>query len=207
MDKPYHILIIDDHTLFADGLQNIIVKNNLGIISGIVNNGKDLLCKLNSFVPDLIILDINMPILNGIEATKIILVKYPNIKILIISMREEIKTIKELKALGISGYLTKFIGESDLIEAIENIKNNIPYFPVLDDYNKIILNKKEGFINLTNSEIKVIHLVVDGFTSKEIAEQLNLSLHTVNTHRKNISRKTSLKNTVALIDFVKEKGL
>ena len=165
------------------------------------------MCRLNSFVPELIILDINMPILNGIEASKIIREKYPNIKVLIISMREEIKTIKELKEIGVSGYLTKFIGENDLIQAIENIKNNVPYFPILDEYNKITLNKKEDFLNLTSSEIKVIHLVIEGFTSKEIAEQLNLSLHTVNTHRKNISRKTSLKNTFALLNFVKEKGL
>lgn len=207
MEKSYNIFIVDDHTLFCDGLQNIIDRNQIGVVTAILNNGKSLLSHLNLSIPDLIILDLNMPELNGFEATKKIRKNYPSIKILVVSMKEEIKLIKELKTMGISGYLTKFIGESDLIEAVENIKNGNPHFPILDHFDKTLLEKKKDNINITESEIRIMRLVIEGFSSKEIADQLNLSVHTVNTHRKNIIRKTSLKNTAAMMNFVKKNGL
>ncbi|TDE45452.1 response regulator transcription factor [Flavobacterium rhamnosiphilum] len=207
MEKSYNIFIVDDHTLFCDGLQNIIDRNQIGVVTAILNNGKSLLSHLNLSIPDLIILDLNMPELNGFEATKKIRKNYPGIKILVVSMKEEIKLIKELKTMGISGYLTKFIGESDLIEAVENIKNGNPHFPILDHFDKTLLEKKKDNINITESEIRIMRLVIEGFSSKEIAGQLHLSVHTVNTHRKNIIRKTSLKNTAAMMNFVKKNGL
>ena len=207
MEKSYHIFIVDDHTLFCDGLQNIIDRNQIGVVTAILNNGKSLLSSLNLSIPDLIILDLNMPELNGVEVTKKIRKNYPSIKILVVSMKEEIKLIKELKTMGISGYLTKFIGESDLIEAVENIKNGNPHFPILDHFDKTLQEKKKDSINITESEIRIMRLIIEGFSSKEIADQLNLSVHTVNTHRKNIIRKTSLKNTVAMINFFKKNGL
>jgi DNA-binding NarL/FixJ family response regulator len=207
MEKPYNIFIVDDHTLFCDGLQNIIDRNQIGVVTAILTNGKSLLSHLNLSFPDLIILDLNMPELNGFEATEKIRKNYPSIKILVVSMKEEIKLIKELKTMGVSGYLTKFIGESDLIEAIENIKKGNPHFPILDHFDKTLEEKKNDSINITKSEIRIMRLVVEGFSSKEIADQLNLSVHTVNTHRKNIIRKTSLKNTVAMMNFVKKNGI
>lgn len=207
MEKSYNIFIVDDHTLFCDGLQNIIDRNQIGVVTAILNNGKSLLSHLNLSIPDLIILDLNMPELNGFEATKKIRKNYPGIKILVVSMKEEIKLIKELKIMGISGYLTKFIGESDLIEAVENIKNGNPHFPILDHFDKTLLEKKKDNINITESEIRIMRLVIEGFSSKEIAGQLHLSVHTVNTHRKNIIRKTSLKNTASMMNFVKKNGL
>jgi two-component system nitrate/nitrite response regulator NarL len=207
MEKPYSIFIADDHTLFCDGLQNIIEKNKIGIVAATFNNGKSLLSHLNLSIPDLVILDINMPEVNGLEATKIIRKNYPKIKILIVSMKEEIKMIKELKTIGISGYLTKFIGEFDLIEAIENIKKGNLYFPILDNFDNTLQEKKNYSINITESEIRIMRLVIEGFSSKEIADQLNLSVHTVNTHRKNIIRKTSFKNTIEMINYAKKNGI
>lgn len=195
MEKIYSIFIADDHTLFCDGLQNIIEKNKIGTVTATFNNGKSLLAHFNLSIPDLIILDINMPDLNGLEASKIICEKYPGIKILVVSMKEEIKMIKELKTIGVSGYLTKFIGAFDLIEAVENIKKGNLYFPILDNFDKTTQEKKSDAINITGSEIIIMKLVINGFSSKEITEQLHLSIHTINTHRKNIIRKASFKST------------
>lgn len=200
MKKSYTIFIVDDHQLFSDGIQNIIEKNDLGVVKATLKNGKMLFLKLNSEVPDLVILDINMPEMDGFEVAKKLQSNYPEVKIVVISMKEERSTILRMKQFGVKGYLSKLLGVDELIEAITAIKNDILFFPILDKFSKFNTNNNK--IQFTDGELRVVHCLTEGNSSKEIADKLNLSIHTVNTHRKNILRKTEQKSTVSLVSYL-----
>ncbi len=199
----YDIVIADDHKLIISGINHIISTNNLGKIVGEVNNGKQLLQFLQNTTVDLVIIDINMPELNGIEAAKKIIELYPTISILMLSQFENIELIKKLKAIGIKGYLSKNFEITELITAIDTIKNDDVFFPSLDGEGLIL--KKDKF-HLSTREIEIISLIAKGKTSKEIANELFLSEYTIDTHRKNCMRKLEVNSIVTLLNSAKELG-
>lgn len=203
MTNQYNIAIADDHKLILSGIRNIILDNNLGNIVGEVNNGLQMLKLLQVQKVNLIILDINMPELNGIETAKKVIDIYPEISILMLSQYENLELIKELKNNGVKGYLSKNFETNQLIQSIEAIKQNNVYFPSIDIENNISKIDKN---NLTSREIEVITLISLGKTSKEIANQLFLSQYTVETHRKNCMRKLEVSSTINLMNIAKEKG-
>lgn len=199
----YDIVIADDHKLIISGINHIISTNKLGKIIGEVNNGKQLLQFLQNTTVDLVIIDINMPELNGIEAAKKIIELYPTISILMLSQFENIELIKKLKAIGIKGYLSKNFEITELITAIDTIKNDDVFFPSLDGEGLIL--KKDKF-HLSTREIEIISLIAKGKTSKEIANELFLSEYTIDTHRKNCMRKLEVNSIVNLLNSAKELG-
>jgi two-component system nitrate/nitrite response regulator NarL len=167
------IILADDHILFAESLQQIInSKPNLEVVE-IVNNGKLLLQVLNRITPELIILDVNMPFLNGIEAAKIIKKNTPQIKILVLSMRSEKSIIRSFFDLNVEGFLPKDICASDLIESINDVLSGKKV------YNEDFFHQNEKTTDkeklITRREKEIIQLIIEGFSSKEIAEQLLLS--------------------------------
>jgi len=203
MDAIYKIIIADDHQLICSAIEQIITDNFLSTEIVKVNDGKQVLEKLNSFQANLIILDINMPNLNGLETADIILSRYPNMKILVVSQNENYSLIKKLKDLGVKGYLPKTFEQELLIEAIYSILHEKLFFPLNETKNETL----KDIYNLTAREIEVIFLIVKGMNTKEIAASLDISAYTVDTHRKNISRKTGAKTPVNLILLLDEMGL
>lgn len=203
MRNTQRILIADDHNLIISGIVTIIENNKLGEIVAKVNDGKELLLKLNSTSVNLIILDINMPNLNGIETAEKILARYPLMKILIISQYENLELIKKLKLMGVKGYLSKTFEEELFIEAIKNIHKGMDFFPLLEIKKDV---NSTNIYNLTNREVEVINLISNELSTKEIAKTLFLSEYTIQTHRKNIIRKTGAKTTIAFLNLSKELG-
>lgn len=203
IENQYNIAIADDHRLILSGIRNIILDNNLGNIIGEVNNGLQMLQLLQNKKPNLVILDVNMPELNGVQTAKKITEMYPNISILMLSQYENIQLIKELKAIGVKGYLSKNFEIDQLIDSIETIKQGREYFP---SFTQEYLSLNKDKINLTSREIEVLSLIALGEKSKEIACQLFLSQYTVDTHRKNLMRKLDVNSVSGLLNVARDLG-
>lgn len=203
MSNLYNIAIADDHKLILSGIRNIVLDNKLGTIVGEANNGFQLLQILQHTKINLVILDINMPEMNGVQTAKKIVEIYPEIAILILSQYENIELIKELKSIGIKGYLSKNFESEQLIEGIKTIRENGNYFPLL---NQEHFTFKKDYTQLTAREIEILSFIAEGKTSKEISYQLNLSQYTVETHRKNCMRKLEVNSIVQLVNVAKDKG-
>ena len=197
------IIIADDHRLICTAVEQIINDNFINTEIVKVYDGKQVIEKLNSFQANLIILDINMPNLNGLETAEIILSRYPNMKILVVSQNENSSLVKKLKVMGAKGFLPKTFDQELLIEAIQSILNDQLFFP-LDEIKNDILKDK---YNLTAREIEVIYLIIKGMNTKEMAAYLKISPYTVDTHRKNIACKTGAKTPINLILLLDEMGL
>lgn len=205
MDKR-RILLVDDHQLVIDGLKGFIDGLKSVTVVGEVNNGQDAITYTEILSPDLILMDIDMPIMSGIQATQEIKKKYPNVLIIIISMHNEKGLIKKLISFGADGYLLKNSTKEDVLKAIEHVLLGGKYFSdeVIDSLeDKIdVNNSKSQLINqLTEREIEIIRLVAEGLTNKQIGEKLFISHRTVDTHRTNLMKKLNTNNVAGLIRF------
>ena len=211
--KKTNILIADDHQLVIDGIKSMLVAETQYVFKNEANNGQQALeiIKVNPFDFQLLITDVSMPLLGGIELCKIIKTEYPHIKVLILSMHNSVSVIKDALAAEADGYMLKNTGQSELIHGIDRIIGNGTYFS--QDILPIILNQfqKEKTILakpiLTQREKEVLELIVQEFTSKEIAEKLFISKQTIDSHRINIMQKTDCQNLVGLIKFAIHSGL
>lgn len=197
------IIIADDHTLFADGLEQIIQSLEDFEVIAKVTDGKMLLQKLNRAVPDIILMDINMPYLNGMEAAEKILRLFPKIKIIFISMYSSVKLVDEAKNIGASGFIIKNITAPELKEAIISVKNGTTIYPgpALPGNSSTPPNDDPFLLQykLTPKEVQIIKLIKEGNATKQVATLLELSTYTIETHRKNINRKLSVRSTAELI--------
>lgn len=207
----YNIIIADDHKMLSDGLETIIHESGLGVVMAKVNNGKDLLRKLNSTQVALVILDVNMPVMDGLEAAEFIKLRYPQVKILVVSQHESIAVIEKFRSLNVEGYLPKSMERADLVNAIEKIKNNEKVFftpeDVSDKKGKQLLFLNNDKYNLSEREYEIVLMIVKGMTTRQIAQKLYLSEYTVETHRKNIGRKTGAHNPAAIVKFAMENKI
>lgn len=209
--KPYRIILADDHILLRNALRTSIESvPDLKVIAE-VSDGMELLEFLTTLQPDLIVLDISMPNMRGIEAAQEIKKYYPGIKILILTMHKSEEHLREALAAGVDGYLLKENAYEDLIKAIRTIQQGKRYISnlVLTEVKEIILQDKgwsrqTGF--LSTREIVVLKLMAEGKSSRKIADLLFISVPTVNRHRFNIKRKLSLKSNADLIKYAIEKG-
>lgn len=207
-----NILIVDDHQLVIDGLKSMLANEKSYIIKGEALNGQQALEMIVSKPNDyqLIVTDITMPLMSGIELCKIVKEQFPHIKVLILSMHNSITIVKDALNAEADGYMLKNTGQDEFIKAIERILGDGTYFS--QDILPIILNlfqkeKKETLKNsLTQREKEVLELIVQEYTSKEIAEMLFISKQTVDTHRINIMQKTDCKTLVGLIKYAIQSG-
>ena len=191
--RTIRLMIVDDHELFLKGIESVLEKESYIRLTGVFNNAQSALKALKNEVPDLLITDISMPEMNGVEFINAIKKQYPNLKILVVSM---FKQKQELK--GIQGYLLKETGYSELITAIQDVvwhhktymhKDVDTALPKLE-FNKTILTKREQ---------EIVKLIAKELTSDEIAEHLFLSRHTIDTHKKNIFQKLQVNTVTGLI--------
>jgi len=206
--KPYRILLADDHSLLREAIK-ISIEEVPGLkVIGEAGDGVDLMRLLSRTTPDLIILDISMPNLPGLDAAKIIKARNPDIKILILTMHKSGEFLRRALAVGIEGYLLKENALADLVTAIETIRRGGNYISSLLG-GKILREgiglRLSGEV-LSPREIEILKLVAQGKSSKEIADSLSLSIMTVYNHRVNIKNKLNLKKNAELVRYAIEKG-
>jgi len=212
-EKKYTILLADDHTLIRLGIRNLISNNSALSVIGEVGDGEALLEFLKTTQPDLLILDISMPKLTGIEAVSRVKKLYPGIKILMLTMHKNKQYFFHAMSAGADGYLMKEDSDEELLLAIKRIqdgKNYLSPFLSQDFADDVISayrnNRSSPFETLTKREREVLKLVVDGHTSKVMAKMLFLSPRTVDHHRANLLRKFDMKSSVDLVNFAVRNG-
>jgi DNA-binding NarL/FixJ family response regulator len=208
----YRVIVADDHALFRQGLKGVLRGGADLEVVGEAGDGLELinLLKLNQLDPHLVILDISMPNLRGIEAIREIKTTHPHVKILIVTMHKDKEYLYQALASGADGYFLKKDADTELFAAIEKIRNGRVYVsPHLsenleDDWDQI----RGGFGKpiLTTREREVLKLIAEGKLNKEIADLLFISVHTVERHRANSMEKLNLKNTAELVKYAIQKG-
>lgn len=213
--KEIRVLIADDHQIVSDGLKNI-VNDAPGLhFSGSANNGKEAIEMLKMLTIDVVLMDIDMPVMGGIEATKIIKKDFPKTKVLVLSMHNEKSIIQTVVEAGADGYLLKNSNQKELVEAINKVHEGIRFFS--SDVTMTLLNKnqlsnsgelnKELLNQLTDRELEILKLIAEGFSNKEVGDKLFISHRTVDTHRTNIMKKIDVQNIAGLIRFALKNGL
>lgn len=192
MKNKIRIVIVDDHQMFLDGMVSALSNDDSFEILFVENNAKTVLNKIDKNVPDIVITDISMPEMNGIEFIKLLKQKIPTMKILVVSMFQDLKSYED-----IDGYLLKSTHIEELIRAIKEIVlENKKHFLINDD-NVESFNFKKTILSIREKEI--IKLIAKEYTTDEIAQKLFLSKSTVETHRKNIFYKLQVKNIAGLV--------
>jgi len=205
--KKPTLIIVDDHLIFQQGLKAIISAEEIATVIGEASNGKDFIELLSHHKPDLVLMDIDMPQMNGMEATQKALEIMPEIKIIALTMFGDEEYYYKMIDLGVKGFILKSTGINELEKAIHDVMLGESYFSN-ELLRKIILNfsrKKSETINeyknLTSREIEILQQICLGYTTDEIAQKLNISPKTVKSHRSNLLEKTACKNTPSLILF------
>lgn len=210
--KPIRIIIADDHRIIRDGLRMVLSQNQQFEIIKEVSNGVELLKGLDLEACDVVLLDISMPELNGLESLRLIKLNYPTLKVLIITMHDEPDYVLKAIQNGADGYILKNSDHQEIIKAIETLYEGKKYYnSTVSNIMVESLNKKPIFemepIHLTNREKEILKLVANGLSNKLIADELNISSRTVETHRTNLLRKFDVYNTAELVKKASELDL
>lgn len=212
--NSYRIILADDHVMFRQGIRKILEKSKGLEVVGEAGDGLKLLELLKEVTTDMVILDISMPNLRGVEATKEIKMILPDVKVLILTMHKEKEYVYHAISAGAKGYLLKEDADTELFAAVEKIRQGSSYIsPLLSDEltDELIQTYHKGQLRtlsepLTVREREILKLVAEGISNKEIADLLFISVRTVENHRANIMRKLNISNTANLIKYAIRKG-
>ncbi len=206
------LILADDHALFLEGLALMLSRQADFQVVGSASDGKQLLELLAVLPCDLVTLDLNMPNLNGLETLVQLKASFPQLKVLVLSNYEQLEFKREVQRLGGDGYLLKNSSISLVIDAIKRIQGGEQVF--YEDKNEIQEKEKDYFtddflrkLSLTRREVDIIRCIAREMTTREIADKLFISEHTVMTHRKNLLRKLDAKNAAGLVKFASDQGL
>ncbi|PZR27725.1 MAG: DNA-binding response regulator [Citrobacter freundii] len=204
------IIIADDHPMLAEGVSRIIEELDDIKVIAIVSNGRQLQDKLVEFPVDMLLLDLNMPGLDGLSLLPLLKKDFPKLKILVYTSYDEPGLVRKVKQLGANGYMLKVRGASVIKEAVLRVSNGGSWF---DEAGKSMQETPHYFSDeftaryqITKREAEIIRLVLQGKTTREIGETLFVSEFTVNAHRRNISRKLNVNTVAGLVQFAKEHG-
>jgi len=209
-----NILIADDHNMMINGLKLILaVRTDFNVIAT-ANNGLEAIELIRRDKPDVILLDINMPLLNGYQTLQVIKSDFPDVKVIVLSMAADRKSVLSMLQTGANAYLFKNTDDKTLFKAIDEVMSSKYYVSneiqdILDEYlagNRNPGNKPSQKL-LSSREIEIVKLITDGNTNGEIADILFLSIRTVDTHRKNILYKLKLNNTASLVKYAIENKI
>jgi len=206
--------IADDHTLFRKGVIELIIAESNHEFILEAQDGEDLMKKLQLEQPDVLLLDLKMPKMDGIEATPLIKAQYPNVKIITLSMHNEEKFILHMIELGVHSYLQKDVDPLILLAAIDEVADKGYYYtPQVARVMATGLNKKRqkpnvnGKVNVTERELEVLKHICDGLTNSEIADKVYLSQRTIEGYRQKLIEKTGTRNTAELVAWAFKSGL
>jgi DNA-binding NarL/FixJ family response regulator len=208
------LVIGDDHTLFRQGLRKILEERSEWEIIAEAGDGRTAVRQTMTLRPDVAVLDIGMPLLNGIEACAQIVRKQPDVQVLILSMHSDEAYVTQAVRAGARGYLLKDSAGADLIGAIAAVAAGKSFFSppvarvVLDDYVRRLAEKgKDRYDSLSEREREIFQLVAEGHSTKEIADMLSVSPTTVETHRAHILQKLDIHNTAELVLYAVRRGV
>lgn len=203
------IIIVDDHKIFRDGLLFLLENFDFVSVIGEASNGIEFLNLIEKELPDIVLMDINMPIMNGIEASKIALKKYPEIKIVALTSFADDEYIEQMVSAGVEGYMLKRSDIDDFEKAIKKVAGGGSYFSseIIKVISRNLYKDKERKLreqimtNLTSREKQILHLICKGLNNEQIAELIFLSPKTVEKHKSNLFQKTETFNTVNLVIY------
>lgn len=198
------ILLVDDHQMILDGLGYIFQQSKSFEVVAKVRTGKEALHVLENIKIDIVITDIDMPGMTGLQLLKKVKKVYENIKVIVLSMHEDNQLVKEVMNNGADGYILKTANEDDMIMAVNQVYDGRKYF-----YSKITENllttpsslSSDASMTLTTRELEILKLIAEGLSSSEIGEQLFISTRTVDTHRTNLMKKLDLKNIAGIVRY------
>lgn len=210
--QPFRILIVDDHAHAREGIREILEEYEDFIIVGEGKNGEEAIKLTEELMPDIILMDIQMPVMNGLEATKRIKLKFPYVKIVMITVSDDITDLFDALKKGAQGYLLKNLESEAWREHLRAFAlDEVPMskeiaFQILKEFpqSKVITKEKTP---LSTRELEVLQLVAKGLSNREISETLFISEHTVKSHLKNILSKLHLENRVQLTSYAFQQGL
>ena len=211
------VFIVDDHTLIRDGLRALLAAEPLFEVVGEADNGQVLLDQLPTVATDVVLLDLNMPVLDGLATTHRLREEYPHLRILLLSMMTHERTIGEALAAGAHGYVLKNADKYEVVAALQGVASGKRFLCSeigLGLLEKLLLQEPRPpapgtspGVHLTHREREILQLVASGLTNQEIADQLFTSKRTVESHRQNLLEKTGVRNTPALVKYAMEHGL
>jgi two-component system nitrate/nitrite response regulator NarL len=203
------VVLVDDHQIVLDGLVSIIGSDPDFLVLAALNSGEALLDFFKKSQPDILLTDYNLPGISGLELTRIVKRNYPTMKVVMLSMHDEVHVIKNILKEGVDGYLLKNIQQFELKNALKRVMNGVPY--VSPEITKVMLqeinNPSHEAELLTDREKEILRLITQEYANKQIATKLFISERTVETHRKNIFRKTNSSSLVGLIKYAFENKL
>jgi DNA-binding NarL/FixJ family response regulator len=217
MSNKIKVLIIDDHQIFRDGISSLFNEAEDILVIGYASDGEDALEKIDQLDPDVLLLDISLPKMTGFDLMKIVNKKYPDIKILVLSMHTKDEYIYEAMNAGAFGYLPKQnTSKDELLNAVRTVFKGEEYLN--EDMTRVMQKShsikspmssdfKKSFNTLTKREREIVSLVVEGLTNQEIADKLFVNIRTVETHKTNILQKLQLKSSVDLVKFAIKNNL
>ena len=207
------VLVTDDHQIIVDGLKSLLNNSADFKVIGEANNGREALKIIENVEVDVVLMDIDMPVMNGIETLKEIRRRQLEVKVIILSMHHEAGMIKSLIDLGAMGYLLKSSPQEELAAAIRKVATGQQYFST--QVTLSLLNKPQNSNNtesesaglLTERETEIIKLIAEGFSNREIGAKLFISHRTVDTHRTNLMKKIQVENIAGLISYAIKNGI
>ncbi|MCK9269014.1 MAG: response regulator transcription factor [Bacteroidales bacterium] len=214
--KPIQVLVVDDHQIIIDGMKSILQDEETVQFAGGANTMQEALDFIDQHQVDVIIMDISMPGHSGIEITRMIKEKYPDVKVLALTMHDEIDIIADMIDAGASGYLLKKANMNEVLDALQTVARGQRYLGskvqdiLMDDFSQrrsTRQNREYESQLLTPREKEILQLMLREFSNDKIAEKLFISIRTVETHRRNIFTKTNTKNVVGLIKYAMKQGL
>lgn len=215
--KIINLVLVDDHKIIRDGIKAFLREDDINIV-GEASNGKELLALVAEQQPDVVLMDMNMPEMDGLEATKALKAQLPDTKILILSMLDHEKYVNQILEAGAAGYALKNIGKDELINGIRLVANGqqflstdvaLAFLKKLVHSNPVTVfhTQEKKPSDLSAREIEVLKLIAEGMTNAEIADKLFTSKRTIESHRQNIIEKAQVKNTAALIKYALNNGI
>ncbi len=211
MKNKINLFLVDDHKMFLDGLESLLKDVETLTIVGKASNGKEALELIDESV-EIVLMDISMPEIDGIELNKLIKSRFSRINTIAISMHNDAKISEKLIKGGVNGYLLKNAEKEELLLAINTVIGGENYFTeeVKKTYQNSLFereNKKDQIPELSKRELEVLKEIINELTTREIAEKLFISQHTVESHRKNMLSKLGARNTAGLVRYALENGL
>jgi DNA-binding NarL/FixJ family response regulator len=209
MHGTIRLVIADDHEIFRDGLSLMLSKQQDMLLVGQAQDGRELISLVNAVMPDVIMTDVKMPVMDGIEATRSLLAQHPDLKIIALSMFDEENLIVDMLEAGAKGYLLKNADKQEILDAIHSVYEDKNYYCHHTSSRLASLISKSRFnpyrkrepIIFTEREIEIIRLICQQLTAQEIADKLYLSKRTVEGHRTKILEKMNVKNTAGVVIY------
>ncbi len=210
MSRPIRVLVVDDHAIVREGICSLLARHKDIQVIGQAADGQRAIEMVSQMSPDIVLMDIQMPGMNGLEATQEIHKRFPHTRILVLTQYENKEYVLPLLRAGAVGYIPKSTRAHELIDAIRTVYTEGAYLPPRVTQTVVSLLSESTppeTASLTEREIQVLQLVAEGLNSREIAERLNISVKTVDTHRANIMEKLGVHNTAELIKLAIRKGI